>query len=248
MEENGVEIFRTLLSIIPSAPEFWSAIVGAIVGAVVGGLIAYMVQVKALHEGRKQRDEDHKRLWQALGNALLFKMMRLHSNFHGIQEHFEESFASAAQRKDRMEPWQFVLPLANPPDSVNFSSEEMGMLLSLKNDDVFNLVLSMDVIHNSLIDAVKVLNTERRALTERITAEEADGAVLSSNLDRDQMMALRPRMIEVNGLIDSIRDHAKRGFKESGAAMYSLHNLLRDELEITYNLESKVKPNDPSPR
>ena len=40
--------------------EFLSAIVGAIVGAVVGGVIAFMVQVKALREGRTQRDQDRK--------------------------------------------------------------------------------------------------------------------------------------------------------------------------------------------
>ena len=160
MEENVVEILRTLWSVIPGQTEFWSAIFGA----VVGGSIAYMIQLKALREGRKQRDEEHKRLQQALGNALLFKMIRVHSNFYDVHKYIEGCFAEAARREHKGEPWQFVTPLANPPDPVYFSSEEMGMVLGLKNDDVFNLVLQMDVIHNSLIDIVRVLNTERRAL------------------------------------------------------------------------------------
>lgn len=241
MEEKAVEIFRTLWSVIPGQTEFWSAILGA----VVGGSIAYMIQMKALREGRTQRDEDHKRLQQALGNALLFKMVRIYSNFYGLHRHFEDCFAEAARRGSTDEPWRFVLPLANPPDPVHFSSEEMGMLLALKNNDMFNLVLPMDVIHNSLVAAVKVLNTERAALTERLKTDEAEGAVLSSNLDRDQTLALRPRMINVNSLIEAIRANAKRNFEESDEALDRLQKVLRDKLGLAYKLESTVKPNDP---
>ncbi len=245
MEEKAVESFGTVWSIMLGETEFWAAIVGAIVGAVVGGSIAYMVQVRALREARTQRDEDHKRLQQALGHALLFKMVRIHSNFYGFHRHFEDFFAEATRRGHKDEPWQFVLPLVNPPDPVHFSSEEMGMLQALKNDDVFNFVLPMDVIHNSLIVAVKVLNTERAALTERLKIHEAEGAVLSSNLDRDQTPALRPRMINVNSLIEAIRANAKRGFEESNEALDELQKVLQDKLGLAYKLEPTVKPNDP---
>ena len=238
MEEQLVEVFRTLWSVMPRATEFWSAIAGA----VVGGLIAYIVQVKALREGRKQRDDDHKKVQQAQGHALLFKMIRIHSNFSGIHQHIESCFEKAARKRDRAEPWQFVLPLANPPDPVHFSSDEMGMLLALKNNDVFNLVVSMDVIHNSLSNAVKLLTTERRALTERLKVDEAEGAVLSGVADEDQFLALRSRMIEVNTLIEGIRAEAKRDVDESGEALDCLNKVLRDKLGLAYKLEPKVKP------
>ena len=115
------------------------------------------------------------------------------------------------------------------------------MLLALKNDDMFNLVLPMDVIHNSLNDAAKVLNTERAALTERLQVDEAEGAAFSSTLDRDQTLALRPRMINVNSLIESIRADAKRGFEESGEALDRLQEVLRDRLGLAYKLEPTVK-------
>jgi hypothetical protein len=96
----------------------------------------------------------------------------------------------------------------------------MGMLLALKNDDVFNLVASMDVIHNGLSNAAKVFNEERRALTERLRHDEAKGAVLSGGFDsREQMLALRPRMIDVNSLIEAIRANAKRDSMESCDAL-----------------------------
>jgi hypothetical protein len=238
MGENIVEFLRTLWSITPHEKEFWSAIAGAI----VGGFIAYIVQVKALREGRKQRNEDRKRVQQAMGHALLFKMVRIHSNLYIIYRHVEGCFEEAARRGLKGEPWQFMLPLANPPDPVHFSSEEMGMLLGLKNDDVFNIVISMDVIHNSLSDAIKLLNTERRALTERLKAKEAEGTTVSGVLDEDQMLAVRPRMIEVNSLIENIRASAKRDFEESGVALDGLNKVLWEKLGLAYKLIPKVKP------
>ncbi len=96
------------------------------------------------------------------------------------------------------------------------------------------------------IAAVKVLNSERAALTERLKVDEAEGAALSSTLDRDQTLALRPRMINVNSLIENLRASAKRGFEESGDALDRLQEVLRDKVGLTYKLESTVKPKEPT--
>ena len=81
----------TFLSNLPSEVEFWSAIIGGLVGATAGGAIAYFIQSKVLREGRKQRAEDHKQAQQALGHSLLFKMIRIYSDFHGIRDKFRGS-------------------------------------------------------------------------------------------------------------------------------------------------------------
>ncbi len=235
------ESLRALWSIMPHEPEFWSGIIGAVVGAVTGGIIAYIVQVKALREARNLREEDHKKIQQGLANALIIKMMRVHSNFYGIHRHIEDSFETAARSEFMGEPWQFVVPLVNPPSHVHFSSEEIGMLLSLKDSDTFNAVLSMDVLNNSLTDAIKVLNSERIALTEKLKAEKAEGVRLSGSLNREQELLLRPRMIGVNSLIESIRIDAKRNYEESGIALDRVHNLFREKLGLGYKLESIVK-------
>jgi hypothetical protein len=204
-------------------------------------MVAYIVQVKALREGRRLRDDDHKRVQQAQGTALLFKMIRIHSDLHSIHRHIEDCFEDAEQKGVTGEPWQFVLPLANPPGPIHFSSEEMGMLLALKADEVFNTVVPMDTVHNSLSDAVTVLNVERRALTERLNvdADEVRGAVVSGVLKKDQMMALRPRMIEVNSLIQSIRAAARADAGQSREALVRLSTLFREKLALAYKLEFK---------
>jgi hypothetical protein len=79
-------------------------------------------------------------------------------------------------------------------------------------------------------------------LTERFRADQAKGDVLSGNVDRAQMLALRPQMIDVNSLIDGIRTMAKKNYDESGEALRQLQEVLRDKLGLAYKLESKVKP------
>lgn len=82
----------------------------------------------ALRETRRQRAEDLDNHQTALANALLFKMKRICSNLYAVHRHFEDGFADGKKRGITSEPWQFVLPIANPPDPVNFTSDEMSML------------------------------------------------------------------------------------------------------------------------
>ena len=113
------------------------------------------------------------------------------------------------------------------------------MVLGLKDNEVFNKVVDLDVIHNSIIEAAKVMSSERRALGERLKADEAKGAMLSGNLDKAAYFALKPHMIEVNSLIEAIRNNAKRDAAESFLAMKSLHKLFKERLGLTYDVESK---------
>ena len=218
--------FDWVWSVIPRGTEFWSAITGAL----VGGMIAFVVQMIALRAAKKQGSEDYKLVQQGLGNSLLFKMIRVHLNFQAIHHHIEACFEGAGRRGLVGEPWQFVLPLANPPNPIHFSSEEMGMLLAQRDDEVFNAVLSIDVLHNSLIDAVKTLNDRRLALTERIAAGKVEGEVAISGLPQAELLAIRPRMIELNTLIEQLRSDAARAVEESGLVLDRLHTLLRDRL------------------
>jgi hypothetical protein len=219
-------------STIPRGTEFWSAITGAL----VGGMIAFVVQMIALRAAKSQRSEDYKLVQQDWE----IKMIRIHVNFQAINRHIEACFEGAGRRGLVGEPWQFVLPLANPPNPIHFSSEEMGMLLAQKVDEVFNSVLSIDVLHNGLIDAVKTLNDRRMALTERIAAGKVEGEVAVGGLAHAELLAIRPRMIELNTLIEQLRADASKAVEESGDVLGRLHQLLREKLGLPYRLVANI--------
>ena len=233
-----VELPGSFWSLLLEQSEFWSAIGGALGGTIGGGVIAYIVQVKALREGRRQREDDQRRAEQLLGNSLIVKMIKLYSNCHGVQQHLKDAFEEERELGTGREPWQFVLPLANLPMPIFLSSDELSMLMAMNNDDVFNTVFPLDTVHNSLLEVANALHAQRAALLDRLPVDTVNGAFVGSDLSSGQLLALRPQMFLVNQLIEQLRQFADRSVAESHTALYSLHSLLRDKLGISYKLES----------
>jgi len=240
--ELDLESVVTVSANIFSSTEFWSAIAGAI----VGGLVALCGQLVAFHEAKRQRIADERQRHRALGNSLLFKMIRIHSNIHAISKHFESCLNDASRAGFKGEPWQIILPLANPPEFIRFSPDEMGMLISQGCDEVFNAVMEIDAIHNSLIAAIKAFNKERILLGERIAGtsevENAEGNVVSGIMTKEQFQVLRPIMIGVNSLFNAIRSDVQRDAAQSQVTLNKLHSLLRNKLGLPYKLAFKTQP------
>jgi hypothetical protein len=227
-----------LWAAVPVTREFWSGVIGA----VFGGGITFLAQSRGFREQRKQRAEDRLRWQLGLAHSLFFKMMRIHSDFYGVHRHIEDCFEKAASEKFGGSPWQFVLPLANFADAVHFSPDEMSMLLGLKDIQVFNMVMEMDVRHNAVLDAARVMSAERRALTQRLEADAVEGARLSGVIDPKTRLLLMPKIIEVDGVIAQTRNDAKSGTDESYAAMDALQKLLKARLDVPLRFESNFKP------
>lgn len=225
--------FLGFLQSLSHEAEFWSAIVGAI----VGGAIALLAQLVALRAAKNQRNEDRLSIQRALAYSLLFKMVRIHGNLYGIHHHIEACYEKAKESREQGNPWQFYVPLANPPESVVFSPDEMGMLFSLKDDEVFNSVLDLDVAHNSLVKVVELITSSRRELTRSLKVSSVDGVKLAGVFNDQELLALRPQMIEVDSLIESARTQATTDYKASLEAVEKLNSSLRKKLGLTSKIE-----------
>ncbi len=214
--------------------EFWSAIAGAF----VGGLIAFAVQWIALREGRLQRQTERRSAGEALANALLVKLLRIHSNFIQIHRHVEECSAKGSLI-GMVEAWQMTLPIANPPDQVHFSADEMSMILGQKDVRAFNAIVDLDVRHNSLIDVVKAFNVERNSLGERLaeSIQAFEGAKAGAVLTTQQLQQLRPKMIDVNSLVESIRTLTAENIDASHQGIELLQSLLQEKFGLTYAIK-----------
>lgn len=223
---------RQVIHDVLYSTEFWSAIIGAI----VGGLMVLGAQMLALWADRKQRREDYKRAQQALAASLLFKMVRIHADYGGVHRYIEECFEEAAKKGMKDEPWRFVVPLASLSTPVHFSSDEMGMLLEQRDDSVFNSMLEADVHFNHFVGGLTTLQPMRAALMERIPPEQVTGATGRAVLPPKEYAALRPRMIEVNTLIEQLRVDARDGVKDAERLLDRLQKLLRERLDLPYKV------------
>ena len=106
-------------------PDFWSGTYGAIVGSIVGGLIALAGQWVTIRDVRRTRAEDRRMEQQALGHSILFKVMRIHSNFVQIDNHWKECAKIASASVSPPEIWQYLLPLANLPEKIKLENREL---------------------------------------------------------------------------------------------------------------------------
>ncbi len=140
--------------------EFWAAIAGAI----VGGVIALAIQMIALNAAARDRKADAAERKNALGHALLFKAVRIYSHLRQFNHHVMAGAEEQKKRGHKAIAWQVVLPFANLPEKVHFSTDEMALLLSLKNDDLFNNAVSFDEVHNSTIDIFATYSERRSSL------------------------------------------------------------------------------------
>ena len=106
-------------------PDFWSGTYGVIVGSIVGGLIALAGQWVTIRDVRRTRAEDRRMEQQALGHSILFQVMRIHSNFVQIDNHWKECAKIASANVSPPEIWQYLLPLANLPEKIKLENREL---------------------------------------------------------------------------------------------------------------------------
>jgi hypothetical protein len=231
---------RWIVDFVASLPkEFWYGVIGTVVGAVVSGIISYFIQSRALREARNHQREDHIRTQHALAHSLLFKVIQIHSNFQSLVRRIDDCQKRAAKNGVSDEPWQIIVPPAHIFESINFTADEMGMLLSLGDDHTFNRIAAIDMKHNSLVKALALLASERKALRERF---EIDSAEDVARVKYD--LSLRPRVIEANELTETIIKDGRSFSVQSLAAVTFLIDLLKWRLWLTY----KIVPRETGPQ
>lgn len=217
------EIFKT------PGSEFWSAIAGA----VVGGLIAYWIQIKSLKEARNERVDERLQAEKTLAYSLLFKVIKIQNNLEHIQRHVDTQKALYG-RSTR--PSGYLLALANLPSAIEFSPDEMSMLLSLRNDDLFNRVLSLDNIHNSIIPVWELYAVSRdkvKQLTPRIRFDPNLG---TSEFDVEKDSPLAVAIFEAEHIANELIKRACVDATEAKQVLDDLIAFFRSRFGLTISI------------
>ncbi|MEJ6850286.1 hypothetical protein V3589_29315 [Sinorhizobium fredii] len=220
---------------------FWSAIAGA----VVGGLISFVIQLVALNAAKNDRREERKEARVGLGRSMLYKLIRIASNLKHLHQHFEESYA-AVDPRIHGEPWTFVLPLANHPEFVHFNEQEISLVMSLKDERLLDDLMSLDVIHNSTIELLKTYQAGRAALMEKMPAKMGQGNIGTTEFTYEETLIMRPRMVELNILVENSRERARQDFQQARDTLIALERALTTQLGFVGTL--KFKEEKPSHR
>lgn len=209
--------------------EFWAAVVGAL----VGGLIALILQLVSLRVARKYRIEDQTNARRALAYSLSFKMIKIATYLKEAWRHFESTNKECAE--ENAEPWQVFLSAANLPERIRFTDNEMSLVLSLGDADVFNELFMVDALYVGTIDNIEVLSRLRDSLSSELKAVGMSGDKGVLGLSPEEHLAFKPKMIEVNKLFEGIHSTAQNDYEVAKRLTGQLLNLFEKEFGASFS-------------
>ncbi|KJC60065.1 hypothetical protein UP10_15455 [Bradyrhizobium sp. LTSPM299] len=225
------------ISTVSTAWAVFSVIGGSLLGGAVSTVVAFVVQKRNLDSAKKQREEDRLDVRKVRGYALLFKMIRMASNMENLSKAMRSCFDEAAKQGFRGAPWQIVQPMVPATDPVNFTPEEMALILSI-DDKLFNEIASLDQLHNSTAAIFEAYGKMRQKVLDRFGAVMA-GNVGVTGLTQEQANWLAPRATELNGLVAAMQQRCDQDGQELWAVLLKLRDALETKLGIKHRLERR---------
>ena len=217
------------------------AVLGALTGAFVSFIPLYFIQNRAFKIEEKIRASEYKRSQQALGRSLLFKLTRIHSDIFKIHQYIEDSLRQFELDPANIEPWQILRQLAYvPPDTISISSEELGMLFSLGDGELFNTILNLEVAHNEVLSEANLYGKLRNELHEKIPVSQINGTIAKMDLESLEMLPkVKGEMAAINNFIKTWQNHSARYTYDSKQALEKLDQLLQNKLDLYQKVEFK---------
>ena len=215
----------------------WSSAAGIVFGAAISALVGAILQKNSFAEARRQKEKDRFEVRKAQAYSLFFKMLRIFSNLEILHKSVREVPKPPKADGSLGGAWQTTLPLANLPDRVKFTSDEMALLLSL-NTLLFNDLGPYDDVHNSVIDVFEMYRTKRVAAMEPFSAE-MNGNIGITTLSKEQHDRLAPRVAELNMLVKAMNDRSSSDAKEAWSLLNRIHKLFVNEFEFHPKLQLK---------
>jgi hypothetical protein len=216
----------------------WSNVASIVFGAAISALVSYFLQRNSFAEARRSREKEKNERREAIGGALLFKMIRLTSDLEHLGKGVRQMLLAANEKKFLGAPFQIVVPVAPLPDKVTFSPDEMSLILSM-DTHLFNQMAALDELHNSTVALFEMYGNKRNSIMERFGAK-MEGAVGTTGLTEQDKLWLEPRAFELNQLVDFMLQRAEGDGKQAWEALESLHAVLQKEFGIKYKLELKI--------
>lgn len=211
--------------------EFWAAIIGA----VVGGVFSMGLQLIAIRNERKLRQDERNNIRKNMGNVVLWKLMDISSNYHHLNKHIHDGF-SQGHPESWPEPWSLVKAFASPPQEVYMTYEEIAFVGSLGNIDLTHNLSTLASRYNSQIGAFLTFCRLRTDLEEEMP-KKLDGPFFVSELNEAELESLAPKMAVVNRLILDLSEIVDTNCKEAKLAAETLAKELNEEFGSALTIE-----------
>lgn len=226
----------SIITALSEYPEVWTTLLG---GVVAGGIALYG-QRMVLKENRKLLNDQRSETRLYLGQSILIKMIKIHGVARSMDSHFNDPQSLDFKKNGLNFAWQAIEPLVGLPSNISFKSAELSMILNLKDDDVFNSIVTIDEALRTIVNLTYMYEKEREVLLSNLekTVVGFRENVGSSRLTPEQLLALKPKIAIVNSVLSQLQKYSKKIHTDSDKALHSLHSLLKEKIGLKSKLES----------
>ena len=128
----------------------------------------------------------------------------------------------------------FSKPFSSDLSHFRFTPDEKATLFELKNDKLLNDTLLLEPMHYHFVESLSTLNRLIFELVEKTVPVEMKGDRGRLELPHDEYAKLRPRMVQVNSLIEQLRDEASSDAEAFGTLLEKLTREYKEKLCLPF--------------
>jgi hypothetical protein len=232
-----LRLYRIAKMNIDLNSQFVAGAAGAIIGAVVGGAISFLLQWYGNSRDQRLKEAERREKRKERAQTLLVRMIAIFSHISNLTQYAEEANEKRNTPLGLVEPWQTYLPIATMPPSIEFTAEEMSLLFSLKNDDLFNDMIVYDQVYRNTLDLFARMNNLKTRLMDELPVNFDEKHHGLTVLELDEFRTFRTQMILFNDIFEQTIHWCRKEKKISSNMVVELHKTLAKETGITMSLE-----------
>lgn len=220
------------------APELSGALIGAIGGAIVAGAIAWVLQAQSLAAQRQLITDKQAEHQRALAHSLIHKLMKISSDISNLHAHVEDSL----ERSDQVQMWAAVQGIANIPNEVTLTADELWLLTDTKGTVLFTEAFEVEGIHRAYVKILDHYSVRRLELGDMVPGMSTPHGPNSDLLvDESHRQVLEPRMVELNSILTDIVEDGQAQEDRAATLLFRATDHLKESLDVKIVLQAKAQ-------
>lgn len=208
--------------------ELWSAVLGAVVGGIITAALQALTHKRnaaVLAKSELQRQ-------QAIASRLIFKLIKVQADIVYLLSHLNYCIDRVQSDEDGRNPWEFFIPLTWVPAEIHFDAEEMGLIVSLDDDDVISRTIDVDANHNIIMNSFTMLTSLVSLIRSSMPVVNVEGESVIAELTPEIFRNLLPKMKDADLLFETLYERLQASVPSSHSALFRTHNLFTRKLRI----------------
>jgi hypothetical protein len=178
---------------------------GAILGSWVSGFITRQ------HANTEKSDRQKTEFFK-----LMIKCSQIQSDFTNLLQGFNESITVAdSNGLANMPKWAKIQSNPDDFDKIEVSPDDLVCLFEAREYNLLSDIVELEMKHVRLFGAFNTYSRMRMELKDHMPISDANGPVVGANLTEEDALRLRPRLLELSSLLESIFDLLPRYVDES---------------------------------